>query len=219
MDFKEMKTVMLLMQPEENGWLAVHKKYKHYYGRMTCTEGENGIEVEAIKEGDGIIESLEERIVGRVLAEDIVDPATGEKIASLNDTVDEALAKKIAAVREKVSIRSVLTCKSQFGVCIKCYGRDLANQAEVEVGEAVGVIAAQSIGEPGTQLTMRTFHSGGVAGDDITQGLPRVEELFEARKPKHHAIIAEIGGTAEVEDTGKGMRKVTIHPFFWNELF
>ncbi len=171
-----------------------------------------GIEVEAIKEGDGIIESLEERIVGRVLAEDIVDPATGEKIASLNDTVDEALAKKIAAVREKVSIRSVLTCKSQFGVCIKCYGRDLANQAEVEVGEAVGVIAAQSIGEPGTQLTMRTFHSGGVAGDDITQGLPRVEELFEARKPKHHAIIAEIGGTAEVEDTGKGMRKVTIHP-------
>ncbi len=171
-----------------------------------------GIEVEAIKEGDGIIESLEERIVGRVLAEDIVDPATGEKIASLNDTVDEALAKKIAAVREKVSIRSVLTCKSQFGVCIKCYGRDLANQAEVEVGEAVGVIAAQSIGEPGTQLTMRTFHSGGVAGDDITQGLPRVEELFEARKPKHHAIIAEIGGTAEVEDTGKGMRKVTIYP-------
>uniref|UniRef100_UPI0025E4ACD8 DNA-directed RNA polymerase subunit beta' n=1 Tax=uncultured Selenomonas sp. TaxID=159275 RepID=UPI0025E4ACD8 len=171
-----------------------------------------GIEVEAIKEGDGIIESLEERIVGRVLAEDIVDPATGEKIASLNDTVDEALAKKIAAVRDKVSIRSVLTCKSQFGVCIKCYGRDLANQAEVEVGEAVGVIAAQSIGEPGTQLTMRTFHSGGVAGGDITQGLPRVEELFEARKPKGHAIIAEIEGTAEVEDSGKGMRKVTIHP-------
>ena len=171
-----------------------------------------GIEVEAIKEGDGIIESLAERIVGRVLAEDIVDPETGEKIASLNQTVDEELAKKIEKVRDTVSIRSVLTCKSQFGVCIKCYGRDLANQSEVEIGEAVGIIAAQSIGEPGTQLTMRTFHSGGVAGDDITQGLPRVEELFEARKPKHHAIIAEIEGTAEVEDTGKGMRKVTIVP-------
>ena len=171
-----------------------------------------GIEVEAIKEGDGIIESLEDRILGRVLAEDIVDPKTGEKIASLNDSIDAELAKKIAAVRQRVSIRSVLTCKSQFGVCIKCYGRDLANQAEVEVGEAVGIIAAQSIGEPGTQLTMRTFHTGGVAGDDITQGLPRVEELFEARKPKHHAIIAEIEGVADVEDTGTGMRKVTIVP-------
>ncbi len=171
-----------------------------------------GIEVEAIKEGDGIIESLAERIVGRVLAEDIDDPATGERIASINDTVDEDMAKRIEKVRDRVSIRSVLTCKSQFGVCIKCYGRDLANQAEVEIGEAVGIIAAQSIGEPGTQLTMRTFHSGGVAGDDITQGLPRVEELFEARKPKHHAIIAEIEGRAEVEDSGKGMRKVTIVP-------
>ncbi len=170
-----------------------------------------GIEVEAIKEGNGVIESLEDRIVGRVLAEDILDPATGEKVASLNDTVDEELAKAICKVRERVSIRSVLTCKSQFGVCIKCYGRDLANATEVEVGEAVGIIAAQSIGEPGTQLTMRTFHTGGVAGDDITQGLPRVEELFEARKPKHHAIIAEIEGTAEVKD-GKGMRKVTIVP-------
>lgn len=138
-----------------------------------------GIEVEAIKEGDGIIESLAERIVGRVLAENIDDPETGERIASINDTVDEVLAERIEKVRDRVSIRSVLTCKSQFGVCIKCYGRDLANQAEVEIGEAVGIIAAQSIGEPGTQLTMRTFHSGGVAGDDITQGLPRVEELFE----------------------------------------
>ncbi len=170
-----------------------------------------GIEVEAIKEGNGIIESLKDRIVGRVLAEDILNPETGEKVASLNDTVDEALADEICKVREKVSIRSVLTCKSQFGVCIKCYGRDLANATEVDVGEAVGIIAAQSIGEPGTQLTMRTFHTGGVAGDDITQGLPRVEELFEARKPKHHAIIAEIEGTAEVKDA-KGMRKVTIVP-------
>ncbi len=171
-----------------------------------------GIEVEAIKEGSGVIESLEDRIIGRVLAEDILDPETGEKVASLNDSIDSELAKKIAKVRERVSIRSVLTCKSQFGVCIKCYGRDLANQKEVEVGEAVGIIAAQSIGEPGTQLTMRTFHTGGVAGDDITQGLPRVEELFEARKPKHNAIIAEIEGDVEIEDSGKGMRKVTIIP-------
>ena len=171
-----------------------------------------GIEVEAIKEGKGIIESLEDRITGRVLAEDIIDPTTGEKVASLNDAIDETLAKRIAAVRDKVSIRSVLTCKSQFGVCVKCYGRDLANQTEVEVGEAVGTIAAQSIGEPGTQLTMRTFHTGGVAGEDITQGLPRVEELFEARKPKHHAIIAEIEGTVEITDTGKGMRKLLIVP-------
>ncbi len=171
-----------------------------------------GIEVEAIKEGDGVIESLEDRIVGRVLAEDIIDPETGEKVASLNDSIDTDLAKKIAKVRTRVSIRSVLTCKSQFGVCIKCYGRDLANQSEVEVGEAVGIIAAQSIGEPGTQLTMRTFHTGGVAGDDITQGLPRVEELFEARKPKHNALIAEIEGDVKVDDAGKGMHKVTIIP-------
>ena len=171
-----------------------------------------GIEVEAIKEGDGVIESLEDRILGRVLAEDIVDSRTNEKIASVNDLVDITLAKKIAKVRDSVSIRSVLTCKSEFGVCMKCYGRDLANQSDVEVGEAVGIIAAQSIGEPGTQLTMRTFHTGGVAGDDITQGLPRVEELFEARKPKHNAIIAEIAGTVEIEDTGTGIRKVTIVP-------
>ena len=171
-----------------------------------------GIEVEAIKEGNSVIEPLTDRIIGRVLAEDIMDPATGKKVASLNDTVDEELAEKICRVRDKVSIRSVLTCKSQYGVCVKCYGRDLANATEVDVGEAVGIIAAQSIGEPGTQLTMRTFHSGGVASsDDITQGLPRVEELFEARKPKHHAIIAEIEGVATVEDN-KGVRKVILTP-------
>ncbi len=170
-----------------------------------------GIEVEAIKEGNGIIESLKERIVGRVLAEDIIDEATGEKIASINETVTDELADKICKVREKVSIRSVLTCKSQFGVCIKCYGRDLANATQVDIGEAVGIIAAQSIGEPGTQLTMRTFHTGGVAGDDITQGLPRVEELFEARKPKHHAIIAEVGGRVSLSEE-KGLRVVKITP-------
>ena len=168
-----------------------------------------GIEVEAIKEGNGIIESLEDRIVGRVLAEDIIDPATGEKIASLNETVTPALAKAICKVREKVSIRSVLTCKSQLGVCIKCYGQDLATANQVEVGEAVGIIAAQSIGEPGTQLTMRTFHSGGVAGGDITQGLPRVEELFEARKPKGLAIITEFGGVVDIKDTKK-KREITV---------
>ena len=158
------------------------------------------------------IESLKDRIVGRVLAEDIIDPATGEKIASLNETVTPKLADAICKVREKVTIRSVLTCKSQLGVCIKCYGQDLATAKEVEVGEAVGIIAAQSIGEPGTQLTMRTFHSGGVASDeDITQGLPRVEELFEARKPKHHAIIAEIAGTVLVSEENE-MRVVTITP-------
>ena len=171
-----------------------------------------GIELEAIRDGNGVIEPLRDRIVGRVLAEDVLDPETNEVIASLNDMVDDELADKICAVREKVMVRSVLTCKSQYGVCVKCYGRDLANATEVDVGEAVGIIAAQSIGEPGTQLTMRTFHSGGVAGgEDITQGLPRVEELFEARKPKHNAIIAEIEGTISIEDDN-GMRRVVITP-------
>ena len=172
-----------------------------------------GIEVEAIKEGSGIIESLQDRIIGRVLAEDIIDPATGEEIGNINETIDAELADKIAAVRDKVKIRSVLTCKSQFGVCKKCYGRDLANGSEVEVGEAVGIIAAQSIGEPGTQLTMRTFHTGGVAGEDITQGLPRVEELFEARKPKHNAIIAEIDGLVSMYTDEKNLKHVVITPF------
>ena len=170
-----------------------------------------GIEVQAIMEGAAVIEHLKDRIAGRVLAEDIVEPETGEVIAAINQAVDEDLAERICKVRKKVKIRSVLTCKSQFGVCIKCYGRNLATGHQVDVGEAVGIIAAQSIGEPGTQLTMRTFHTGGVAGDDITQGLPRVEELFEARKPKRQSIIAEIDGRAEVKDT-KGMRKVTIFP-------
>lgn len=172
-----------------------------------------GIEVEAITEGTGVIESLKDRIVGRFVAEDIIDPKTGEAIVRTNDTISEALGDRIVAVREKVSIRSVLTCKSQYGVCIKCYGRNLATGHPVDVGEAVGIIAAQSIGEPGTQLTMRTFHTGGVAGDDITQGLPRVEELFEARKPKRQAIITEIDGVATVDTKEvKGMRKITVVP-------
>ena len=172
-----------------------------------------GIEVEAIREGSsGIIESLQERILGRYLAEDIYDSA-GNLIASVNDMVDEPLAEKIASVRKKVLIRSVLTCKSVQGVCQKCYGRDLANRSEVEIGEAVGIIAAQSIGEPGTQLTMRTFHTGGVAGGDITQGLPRVEELFEARKPKNNAIISEIDGTVSIGKAEKNdLIQVTVTP-------
>ena len=170
-----------------------------------------GIEVEAITEGNGVIEPLRDRIIGRVAAEDITDPKTGEIIVRMNDEINEETADQIAAVREQVSIRSVLTCKSQYGVCIKCYGRNLATGRMVDVGEAVGIIAAQSIGEPGTQLTMRTFHTGGVAGDDITQGLPRVEELFEARKPKRPAIITEADGVVEIKEI-KGIRRVTITP-------
>lgn len=174
-----------------------------------------GIEVEAIREdsrSEGIIEPLFDRILGRVLAEDIYSPS-GDLIAPQNTMIDSALAEKICAVREKVLIRSVLTCKAPQGVCKKCYGVDLANQTEVEVGEAVGIIAAQSIGEPGTQLTMRTFHTGGVAGGDITQGLPRVEELFEARKPKLSALIAEIDGTVSLGREEKNdLVTVTITP-------
>ena len=171
-----------------------------------------GIEVEAITEGSrGIIESLKDRIIGRVLAENVYD---GDKlIGKVNAPIDEALAEKISKVRQKVLIRSVLTCKSSQGVCKKCYGSDLANRTEVEIGEAVGIIAAQSIGEPGTQLTMRTFHTGGVAGGDITQGLPRVEELFEARKPKNAAIIAEISGVVSNGEPDKNnLRTLIITP-------
>ncbi len=178
-----------------------------------------GIEVEAIREDTrshdkdkGVIESLADRITGRVLAEDIVD-VDGTVIARVNETINDDLADKIASIRDKVLIRSVLTCQSPQGVCRKCYGQDLANKTDVEIGEAVGIIAAQSIGEPGTQLTMRTFHTGGVAGGDITQGLPRVEELFEARKPKMCAIIAEIDGTISYGEPDKnGLRTIIITP-------
>ena len=239
-----------------------------------------GIEVEAITEGSraaaqvkiadgylevmrderGVIEPLRDRILGRVLAENIYDK-NGVKVGSINNTIDDKLADKIIAAfegrrkialnddetlakdlydkagkliikagtnakqllpptstlltnSERVMIRSVLTCKSAQGVCKKCYGQDLANKTDVEVGEAVGIIAAQSIGEPGTQLTMRTFHTGGVAGGDITQGLPRVEELFEARKPKNAAIIAEIDGIVSWGEPDKnGLKTIKITPF------
>jgi len=156
------------------------------------------------------IETLEERITGRYAAEDIVDPRTNEIIVRHHELIDDDIAKKITGAGiSKVKIRSVLTCRTRTGVCSKCYGINLATGEECNVGEAVGIIAAQSIGEPGTQLTMRTFHTGGVAGEDITQGLPRVEELFEARKPKGLAIISEISGTVSLRETKK-KREVVV---------
>lgn len=168
-----------------------------------------GIVVDDVKDGPEVIEKLEERLVGRFLMEDIKHPETGEILATADKEITEDQAKAIAAVYDQVAIRSVLTCKTRYGVCRKCYGRNLATGRYVEMGEAVGIIAAQSIGEPGTQLTMRTFHTGGVAGDDITQGLPRVEELFEARKPKGQAIISENDGVASIREV-KGRREVEI---------
>lgn len=168
-----------------------------------------GIIVDDVKDGPEVIEKLEERLVGRFLMEDIKHPETGDILATAAEEITEDQAKAIAEVYEQVAIRSVLSCKSRYGVCRKCYGRNLATGRHVEMGEAVGIIAAQSIGEPGTQLTMRTFHTGGVAGDDITQGLPRVEELFEARKPKGQAIIAESDGVATIREV-KGRREVEL---------
>ena len=144
-----------------------------------------GVTVSEIHEGNEVIEDLHDRINGRFALADIFDPETGELLVAKDEFITEDKADEIVAKGIKqVPIRSVLTCRTRHGVCKKCYGRNLATGRIVDVGEAVGIIAAQSIGEPGTQLTMRTFHTGGVAGDDITQGLPRVEELFEARKPK-----------------------------------
>lgn len=169
-----------------------------------------GIEVSEIKDGTGVIEKVEDRIIGRTALEDIIHPETGEILVGADNEISEDDAKNItAAGYNKVKIRSVLTCKTRYGVCVKCYGRNLATGRKVDIGEAVGIIAAQSIGEPGTQLTMRTFHTGGVAGDDITQGLPRVEELFEARKPKGQAIIAESDGRVEVREV-KGRREIEV---------
>jgi len=163
-----------------------------------------GIEVSDIKDGNEIIEELSERIIGRYPAGNIVHPETGEIIVPVDKMITEKDAERIIKSGiKKVKIRSVLTCHSEYGVCAKCYGMNLATGEECNVGEAVGIIAAQSIGEPGTQLTMRTFHTGGVAGDDITQGLPRVEELFEARKPKGLAIISEIAGTVKIAESKK----------------
>lgn len=158
--------------------------------------------VKAFKDGREVIEELSDRIEGRYAFEDILNPETGEVIVKGNEMISDENAKLIQKLDIKeVKVRSVLTCKTKHGVCVHCYGRNLATGDEVNIGEAVGIIAAQSIGEPGTQLTMRTFHTGGVAGADITQGLPRVEELFEARKPKGLAVIAENSGEVSIEES------------------
>ena len=171
----------------------------------------DGLEVKAIKDGNQIVESLEERLVGRYPLNDIVDPETNELIVDTNTMINDKIASKIvSAGYEKVMVRSVIGCRTKHGVCAKCYGMALSTRKEVSIGEAVGIIAAQSIGEPGTQLTMRTIHSGGVAGvADITQGLPRVEELFEARKPKGLAVITEISGTVKVSEE-KNKKEVIV---------
>ncbi|WP_314063764.1 DNA-directed RNA polymerase subunit beta', partial [uncultured Vagococcus sp.] len=174
---------------------------------------DQGLEVMAIKEGNEIIETLEERLLGRYARKTIKHPETGDVIVARNEMITEDLTKQvIEAGIEKVTIRSVFTCNTKHGVCKHCYGRNMATGLEVEVGEAVGTIAAQSIGEPGTQLTMRTFHTGGVAGDDITQGLPRIQEIFEARNPKGQAVVTEVtGDVIEItEDQATRIREVTI---------
>ncbi len=171
-----------------------------------------GYEVAAIKDKDDKdIEPLTERLEGRFLLDPFCDPETGEVLVDNEHMMTAFDAQRIAATgAEKVTIRSLLTCRTGHGVCIKCYGRNLATGTPVQVGEAVGIIAAQSIGEPGTQLTMRTFHTGGVTSEsDITQGLPRVEELFEARKPKALAMLTEVGGVVTVEQTQKGQSTIT----------
>ncbi len=186
---------------------------------VDCSEGRTeipGMTVKAFMDGKETIESLKDRITGRYSCEDIYDK-DGEMIVQHNHMITPSRAARILSTGvdekgepiEAIKIRTILTCRSHVGICAKCYGANMATGEAVQVGEAVGIIAAQSIGEPGTQLTMRTFHTGGVAGDDITQGLPRVEELFEARKPKGLAIIAEFGGKAELRDTKK-KREVVI---------
>ncbi|MGM9917658.1 DNA-directed RNA polymerase subunit beta' [Anaerotignum sp.] len=182
-----------------------------------CCEGRNietpCMEISAFMDGNEVIEGLQDRIRGRWSAYDIIHPETGEIIVPADTmiTVDQAEAVEKAGVK-KVWIRTVLTCRSEVGICAKCYGANMASGRYVRIGESVGIIAAQSIGEPGTQLTMRTFHTGGIAGDDITQGLPRVEELFEARKPKGLAIIAEFGGRVTLNDTKKKREVIITNP-------
>ena len=189
---------------------------------VDCMEGRDeipGMWVSAFMDGKETIESLKDRITGRYSCEDIKD-GEGNVIVKRNHMITPSRASQILSVGvsedgtpvEKVKIRTILTCRSHIGICSKCYGANMATGEAVQVGEAVGIIAAQSIGEPGTQLTMRTFHTGGVAGDDITQGLPRVEELFEARKPKGLAIIAEFGGVASIRDTKKKREIVITNP-------
>ena len=174
-------------------------------------DAHDGLEVYEIRNGNEIIEPLVERLVGRYLVDDLKDESTGDVIISKDKLMTEADAKRVCeAGVERIKIRSVLHCRSKHGVCAKCYGSNLANGNLVAVGEAVGIISAQSIGEPGTQLTMRTFHTGGIASaEDITQGLPRVEELFEARRPKNAAILSRIDGIVNIEEI-KTTRNVIV---------
>jgi len=172
---------------------------------------EDGIWIYEIKEGNAVIEPFADRIIGRYPVGDVLHPETGEVIVPKGRLMDDTDAKKIiAAGIDKVYIRSVLKCRAKYGICAKCYGSNLASDEAIGIGEAVGIIAAQSIGEPGTQLTMRTFHTGGIAGGDITQGLPRVEELFEARKPKREATLADIGGVVHITTDAKKRKKLII---------
>ena len=177
---------------------------------LDCGTNE-GLEVYAIKDGNQVIESLQERLIGRYPLNDIKDPTTGEILCDKDTMISEKVANKIVDLGiERVTVRSPLNCKTQHGVCAKCYGMSMATRGKINIGEPIGTIAAQSIGEPGTQLTMRTIHSGGVAGvADITQGLPRVEELFEARKPKGLAIITEIAGKVTITEEKK-KKQVTV---------
>ncbi|SDN59396.1 DNA-directed RNA polymerase subunit beta' [Fictibacillus solisalsi] len=172
---------------------------------------DRGLKVAAIKEGNEVIENLYERLVGRTAFRTVYHPETNEVLVSKNEQITEDSAQAVVdAGVEEVTLRSVFTCDTRHGVCKKCYGRNLATGSDVEVGEAVGIIAAQSIGEPGTQLTMRTFHTGGVAGDDITQGLPRIQELFEARNPKGQALISELEGTVININESKEKREILV---------
>ncbi|MBX5436903.1 MAG: DNA-directed RNA polymerase subunit beta', partial [Alicyclobacillaceae bacterium] len=185
---------------------------------------DKGLKVTEIRDGKEVIEDLQDRLEGRVAFQDVYHPETGEKLVAKNQLIDaETAAAIVAAGIKEVTIRSVLSCRTRHGVCVLCYGRNLATGKMVEIGEAVGIISAQSIGEPGTQLTMRTFHTGGVAGDDITQGLPRIQELFEARNPKGQAVITEFDGVVtdirevkdrrEIEVTGESETKVYAIPY------
>ena len=179
--------------------------------RETDCGSDRGLTISAIREGNEMIETLEERMIGRYAQRSVKDPVTGEVYVGHNELITEDIARKIMdAGIEEVTIRSAFTCDTKHGVCKYCYGRNLATGSEVEVGEAVGTIAAQSIGEPGTQLTMRTFHTGGVAGDDITQGLPRIQEIFEARNPKGGATITEVTGEVVSIDENAGSRTKDI---------
>ncbi|WP_163971937.1 DNA-directed RNA polymerase subunit beta' [Oceanobacillus halotolerans] len=172
---------------------------------------DRGLTVSALTDGTEVIEPLFDRLVGRTAFQTVRHPESGDVIVDIDRVISEDQAKEIVESGiEKVMIRTAFTCNTKHGVCQKCYGRNLATGDEVEVGEAVGIIAAQSIGEPGTQLTMRTFHTGGVAGDDITQGLPRIQELFEARNPKGQAVISELKGTVQEVKEGKDKQEIVI---------